>query len=857
VAFLPEPALITLTRQGERLLWAARLEKGEAPVALHELTLVADQAYNQPFGAGSVSQVYVRAGNTLQCLSTGGMPVEMIWLAYRFPEVPLETIRAEGVGQELVEHLEKMGALEDAPAVQEISVRPRVEFYLASTQRLHVRAVAEGGEDLMFVRREAGHWTLASSKETHVGDLEYAPVDEGEEVVASEETAVDSTAIAYRAREKDLEAVDVWLEQLVPEYARQDSTPAGLPSLSWSMRDMGVLDLIAIWDQRPRNAAYYGNQALRDLLSLRRPPRYDFEVEASGVQWLTVSVSMQEAVDALSFEEVAAALKEQDTPNILLRGGGRYRREDLEAYETQVRTLADVGIAPDSGAQRVHALQLGALSGEVFGDAAGNAQKLIDQAQAMRRKFKGIPKVKLSPSLTETVRPYQQTGVDFLVWACVNFGGAILADDMGLGKTLQVLAALTVLRRKKGGKKPALVVCPASVTHNWQREAARFTPGLRTLVLESGEARKAYYGKLDQYDLVIKNYSLARRDIETLREQEWGVVCIDEAQAIKNPNAAISKALKTLEAKHRIALTGTPIENRLSDLWSIVDFAVPGYLPPREAFEKKSGGAADALAYTRLRARLRPILLRRLKGEVAPELPPRIEERLDCTMTSGQRRAYLTELRRAQDLLRGTTGKQVAGQSRIQILAALTRLRQLCCDPALRNIPKAGSGKVDVFLACIDELMESGHKVLVFSQFVTMLELLAPKLKKRKIKQYMLTGKTRKRAELVAAFESDPDPSVFLISLKAGGSGLNLVSASYVVLFDPWWNPAVEAQAIDRTHRIGQDKTVVAYRLVTEDSIEERILELQEKKREIVANVLEADAFNRSLSREDFAFILE
>jgi SNF2 family DNA or RNA helicase len=331
---------------------------------------------------------------------------------------------------------------------------------------------------------------------------------------------------------------------------------------------------------------------------------------------------------------------------------------------------------------------------------------------------------------------------------------------------------------------------------------------------------------------------------------------VDEAQAIKNRSADITKVVKTLDAKYRFALTGTPIENRVSDVCSIVDFAVPGYLPASMNGDKMSAeDGAQSAAF--LRSRLRPILIRRLKSEVAKELPDRIEERLDCQMTAGQKKIYLAEAAKARNLLGTLKGGKTAGQEKIIMLAALTRLRQICCDPALVQDTETGSGKSDEFMALVGPLIESGNKVLVFSQFVRMLVRLEARLASANIPTRMLAGQTKHRSELVESFEKDATPSVFLISLKAGGTGLNLVSASHVVVFDPWWNPAVEAQAIDRAHRIGQTKTVVAFRLVTSGTIEEKILELQEKKRRLVKNILEEETFNRGLTKEDFAFLLE
>jgi SNF2 family DNA or RNA helicase len=327
---------------------------------------------------------------------------------------------------------------------------------------------------------------------------------------------------------------------------------------------------------------------------------------------------------------------------------------------------------------------------------------------------------------------------------------------------------------------------------------------------------------------------------------------------VKNPDAAVTRVAASLRARHRLALTGTPLENRALDLWSIASAVAPGYLGARKAFADRFD-RPDAPPHARalLAAKLRPILLRRLKRQVAPELPERIEERRDCELTAGQRKLYLAELRRSRALLEDIPDAKAMARTRISILAALTRLRQICCHPALGQAkPSVGSGKFDALFELLEPLLAEGHKVLVFSQFVRCLELLAAEMAARGIRHHVLTGSTVRRDAVVDAFADDPEACVFLLSLKAGGTGLNLTAASYVVLFDPWWNPAAEAQAIDRTHRLGQDRTVIAYRLVARGTIEERIVELQARKATMVRDVLGEDGFARALTRDDLGWLL-
>jgi len=432
---------------------------------------------------------------------------------------------------------------------------------------------------------------------------------------------------------------------------------------------------------------------------------------------------------------------------------------------------------------------------------------------------------------------------------------------MGLGKTLQTLAWLAWLQEQHSkDPKPSLVICPASVLHNWRREANRFTPHLKVLVLESGAARHNLRRQIPQHDLIVTNYALLRRDLEALQKFSFRAVILDEAQFIKNPSAQVTQSVKQLRAHHMLALTGTPLENRLLDLWSIVDFIQPGYLGTQEHFtqtyEPRGEDAENAqrIARRRLSAKLRPLLLRRLKRRVAKDLPERIEQRRDCQLGDEQRKLYLAELRRSRDQVFQTVAEKGLNQSKIHVLAALTRLRQICCHPQLVG-NDAASGKTETLFELLDPLVAEGQKVLVFSQFVQVLKLLEQECRQRQIRTHLLTGQTKERQQVVNAFQNDPSAAVFLLSLRAAGTGLNLTNASYVVLYDPWWNPAVEAQAIDRSHRIGQVNTVNAYRLIAPGTVEEKIWELQQSKAKTIADVLGEEGFARSLSKTDLEYL--
>jgi SNF2 family DNA or RNA helicase len=441
--------------------------------------------------------------------------------------------------------------------------------------------------------------------------------------------------------------------------------------------------------------------------------------------------------------------------------------------------------------------------------------------------------------------------------------GGILADDMGLGKTLQTLAWILWLKKythQVGTILPSLVICPASVLHNWERESQRFTPDLSVLVIESGsEVRNNLHKEIPKYDLVLINYSLLRRELENLLRVKFSAVILDEAQYIKNPAAQVSQAVKQLRSRYRIALTGTPLENRLLDLWSITDFVQPGYLGSQQHFSetytpRDESPEIQTLARRKLSARLRPILLRRLKTEVAKDLPERIDERRDCELTEEQRKLYLAELRRSREIIMKSVQEKGLAQSKIHVLAALTRLRQICCHPELVG-NNSISGKTEALFDLLEPLQAEGQKVLVFSQFVEMLKILERECALQGIGTHILTGSTKNRQEVVKQFQEDPKPCVFLLSLRAAGTGLNLTAASYVVLYDPWWNPAVEAQAIDRSHRIGQTNTVNAYRLISPGTVEEKIWELQQKKSRTISDVLGEQGFTRNLTSTDLEYL--
>jgi superfamily II DNA or RNA helicase len=464
------------------------------------------------------------------------------------------------------------------------------------------------------------------------------------------------------------------------------------------------------------------------------------------------------------------------------------------------------------------------------------------------------------------LRPYQRDGLGwFERLRSLGLGGC-LADDMGLGKTVQVLALLEsrrLTRRRKGGVDlPSLVVAPRSLIFNWIDEARRFTPKLRVLDY-TGADRHERLGDAQDADLCVTTYGTLLRDVLELRERTFDYLVLDEAQAIKNAASQSAKAVRLLQAHHRLALSGTPIENHLGELWSLFEFLNPGMLGAARAFQKFSGlsrhAQADDAGLGRLSRALAPFFLRRTKEEVLKELPEKTEQVLHCRLKGAERGEY----DRLRDYYRKSlvAREQEVGLPRmkIQVLEALLRLRQAACHPGLidQKRKQEGSAKLNTLLPMLEEICREGHKALVFSQFTSLLGILRRNLEQRDLTYEYLDGRTQKRKEKVERFQTDPDCPLFLISIKAGGHGLNLTAADYVFLLDPWWNPAVESQAIDRVHRIGRTKPVIAYRLIATDTVEEKVVALQEHKRKLADAILGQGRVGlRDLSREDLELLL-
>lgn len=589
-----------------------------------------------------------------------------------------------------------------------------------------------------------------------------------------------------------------------------------------------------------------------------------FQITSSGVQWFDLGVVFA----AGTGEKFSAA----EIQRLILSGqnhtrlaNGKMAVIDTGAVEELQEVLLDCSPRQNSQGYRINHQQAGFLEATL----RRHNQWKVEAPAAWRdraAKQSGEAQLDCPPlgDLETVLRPYQKQGVAWLHFLRANRFGGILADEMGLGKTLQTLALLRFIRQQNPAAAPILIVCPTSLVFNWLAEAKKFTPALKVLALH-GPDRHAQFSEIPRSDLVITSYALLRRDADRYRGLEFDTTVLDEAQHIKNRQTQNAQAVKSVRSSHRLVLTGTPLENSVLDLWSIFDFLMPGYLGSakdfRERYELPITKEKNTDAQQRLARRLRPFLLRRLKQDVAQDLPEKLEQVSFCELTSDQRSVYQSVIEASRKEVLDAVGAQGLAKSRLVVLTALLRLRQVCCDLRLLKLenvnPAIASGKLDLFSELLEEVVDGGHRVLVFSQFTAMLALLKERLAEDGLDFCYLDGSTADRGAVVERFQTNPAIPVFLISLKAGGVGLNLTGADTVIHFDPWWNPAVEDQATGRAHRIGQTKVVTSYKLITRDTVEEKILTLQNRKREIISATLEGEeAFAGSLNWEEIQELL-
>ncbi len=571
------------------------------------------------------------------------------------------------------------------------------------------------------------------------------------------------------------------------------------------------------------------------------------EDQSDANPWFSLSFNVDIGGKNISLVPIVASLmgefeKVDDLPtklNLQLEEG-RFLHIDAEEIKPILRIIFELfERKSDDGTLRINSFDAHLIDLDAHSDVTWKGGKELKELSQKLRNFQGIEAVTPPQYLNATLREYQQLGLNWLNFLHTFKFGGILADDMGLGKTIQTLAFLQHLKEKGELTKPSLIVMPTSLMGNWKNEIATFAPQLTYLELY-GLDRAEKFSQIAKYDIVLTTYSLAQRDEERYLEENFYYIILDEAQKIKNAKTKMAVSIKSLNSSHKLALSGTPIENHLGELWSIFDFLMAGFFQTQTFFKNYYQTPIevnhDMTIRTQLNKKIAPFILRRTKDEVVKELPPKTE--IIKKAIFGKKQATLYENIRVtmeQKVKEAIQGKGLA-RSHITILDALLKLRQVCCDPSLLKLENAKaikeSAKLEMLLELIDELHEEGRKVLVFSQFTSMLSIIEKEITKRNISYVKLTGATRKREETIAQF-TQGNASIFLISLKAGGVGLNLVEADTVIHYDPWWNPAVENQATDRAYRIGQDKPVFVYKLIVENSIEEQILKLQERKKSL------------------------
>jgi SNF2-related domain/Helicase conserved C-terminal domain/SWIM zinc finger len=582
---------------------------------------------------------------------------------------------------------------------------------------------------------------------------------------------------------------------------------------------------------------------------------------ASGVDWFELQGAVEYGETTAQLPRLLAALKRGETMVTLDDGSyGLLPEEWLRRFGD----VANMGEA-DGDRIRFRPSQAGVL------DALLATQPTVDCDETFRRareelaQFASIGPAEQPIGFNGCLRGYQREGLGWMHFLRQFSFGGCLADDMGVGKTAQVLALLETRRELRTQAKveaPSLVVVPKSLIFNWKQEVERFTPQLRVLdYTGTGRSNVREKDEFSLYDVILTTYGTLRRDALHFKDKIFDYVILDEAQAIKNGNTESAKAARLLRANHRLALSGTPVENHLGELWSLFEFLNPGMLGTSGAFPLAGASKRDPDGETRklLSRALRPFLLRRTKEQVAKQLPPKIEQTIYCDMEARQRTLYNELREHYRKALLHKIGAEGLGKAKIQVLEALLRLRQAACHPGLvdRKLVKDPSAKLGVLMEQLHAVIEEGHKALVFSQFTSLLAIVRNSLAGDGIEYEYLDGKTVDRQARVERFQQDPGCPLFLISLKAGGVGLNLTAADYVFILDPWWNPAVESQAVARTHRIGQERQVFAYRLIARDTVEEKVLQLQETKRDLADAIIGAEnSLIRDLTREDIELLL-
>ncbi len=714
---------------------------------------------------------------------------------------------------------------------------PYREASVAPTPRLRFAAIDSGDRDVeaKLDFRYGASWLRCDAVTRHIADAASRRLLRRDADAEAHALAI-LDALGFRS-------------DLASDPTRAGQHPTGAVRLA-----------IASFESAARELLAKGWTLEVDAAPLRAPGRSTARVR-SGIDYFDLDGGIAFGAEIAPFPALLAAARAGERFVSLADGSrGLLPRAWLE------RSAALAGVAEaEDDRLRFRGSQASLLDALLAAQDEVRADRRFSALRRRLASFSGIEPVHEPDSFRGTLREYQRFGLGWLAFLERFAVGGCLADDMGLGKTVQVLAHLATRANRRGSagrrrvRRPSLVVAPRSVLHGWIEEARRFVPTLRVLRYD-GAARAELRAGFRDADLVVTTYGTLRQDIDALRKLRFDYAILDEAQAIKNRGSHTARAARSLRAQHRLALTGTPLENHLGELESLFEFLNPGMLGRARGFASLLTDIRVLEQMEVLARVLRPFLLRRTKSEVLGELPAKTEQMILCDLLPAQRRHY-DELRRHYRLqLSERVARVGIGRSKIHVLEALLRLRQAACHPALIDRERAGepSAKLTTLFEQLEEVLEEGHKALVFSQFTRLLALVREGVEARRIDYAYLDGRTRDRPARIERFQQDPACRLFLVSLKAGGTGLNLTAADYVFLLDPWWNPAVEAQAIDRSHRIGQPRPVFAYRLVARDTVEEKMLSLQQQKRELADAVLGASerSWLGTLSTEDLHELL-
>ncbi len=690
-------------------------------------------------------------------------------------------------------------------------------------------------------------FSLAGQSSVSDGDTVYRVERDTDAEFAAIETLLDIAMVLDKATEQTRRPT------LMESYAN-------LSELIWRPFASTTVETVEQWygllDSEFPRLQDQGWEIINDdsfALSFIEAEQWHGELEEGDNEWFTLSLGIEldgEPINLLP--TLVRFLAEFETPQhlreylqaqpwvLVLASEHRWLKLPSERLQSIFDTLVELyntDALDDAGKLRLSRHQ-GMQLNDLLNDPAlvWYGSEALKDLNARLRNFEGIEAVAPPPGFNAELRPYQQQGLNWLQFLREYQFNGILADDMGLGKTVQTLAHLLIEKQSGRMHQPSLIVAPTSLMGNWRREIQHFASALTVLVLH-GPERQALFDSIDRHDIILTSYPLLHRDQQVLLQEHFHYIVLDEAQYIKNPNSQTAQVSFQLKANHRLALSGTPMENHLGELWSIYHFLMPGFLSNlkqfNQLFRKPIENDGDEFRQKQLNQRVTPFLLRRCKQDVLAELPDKTEIICSVTLQGKQRDLYESVRLAMSKKVRDEIAEKGLARSQIMILDALLKLRQTCCDPRIVSLPQAKkvtqSAKLTLLMDILPEMLEEGRKVLVFSQFTKMLALIEQELKEHGIRYSKLTGQTRKRDETINSFQQGETP-VFLISLKAGGVGLNLTAADTVIHYDPWWNPAVEKQATDRAHRIGQKKAVFVYKLVTEGTVEEKIIEMQKRK---------------------------